>query len=99
MKDETSTWLRYAEENLAVARLSFEQGFFHACLQNAQQCVEKALKAIIIENGLTRTVSPNGAASNHQPSYCPTCSPASSTPSLPGRIQCNPGRTHRLGMH
>ena len=52
MKGETTTWLRYAEENLAVARLGLEQGFLNACLQNAQQCVEKALKAMIIENGL-----------------------------------------------
>ena len=47
MKTEPATWMRYAEENLAVARLSFEEG-----LQNAQQCIEKALKALIIENGL-----------------------------------------------
>lgn len=52
MKGETTTWLRYAEENLAVARLGLEQGFLNACLQNAQQCVEKALKAMVIEKGL-----------------------------------------------
>ena len=52
MNGETATWLCYAEENLAVARLSLEQGFLNACLQNAQQCVEKALKAMVIEKGL-----------------------------------------------
>jgi len=52
MKGETSTWLRYAEENLAVTRMSLERGLLNACMQNAQQCVEKALKALVIEHGL-----------------------------------------------
>ena len=33
MKSETATWLGYAEENLAVALLALEQGYFNACLQ------------------------------------------------------------------
>ena len=52
MRDETSTWLRYAEENLAVTRMSLERGLLNACLQNAQQCVEKVLKALVVEHGL-----------------------------------------------
>ena len=52
MKNETATWLGYAEENLAVALLALEQGYFNACLQNIQQCMEKSLKAVVIENGL-----------------------------------------------
>ncbi len=52
MKGETSTWLRYADENLVVARMSLERGLLNACMQNAQQCVEKALKALVIEHGL-----------------------------------------------
>ncbi len=52
MKSETATWLRYAEENLAVCRLSLEQGFLNASMQNAQQCIEKALKAVVIEKAL-----------------------------------------------
>ena len=42
MKDETRGWLSYSEENFAVARLSLEHGHLNACLQNAQQSVEKA---------------------------------------------------------
>ena len=52
MKDETSTWLSYADENLEVAALSFDHGHLNACLQNTQQAVEKYLKAIIIESGM-----------------------------------------------
>ena len=52
MKNETATWLRYANENLAVCRLSLERGLLNACLQNAQQCIEKTLKAVIVEMDL-----------------------------------------------
>ena len=52
MKDETRTWLSYADENLDVAELAFEHGHLNACLQNAQQAVEKYLKAIIVERDL-----------------------------------------------
>ena len=48
MSDEAGTWLRYAEENLQSARLLLEHGLLNPCLQNAQQAVEKALKAILI---------------------------------------------------
>ena len=41
MKHETRTWLAYADENLEVA-----------VLQNAQQAVEKFLKAVIVERDL-----------------------------------------------
>jgi len=52
MKDETRTWLSYAEENLDVAGLAFDHGHLNACLQNAQQAVEKYLKAVIVERDL-----------------------------------------------
>ena len=52
MKGETSTWLGYAGENLAVARLSLGQNYLNACLQNTQQCIEKSLKALVIEKDL-----------------------------------------------
>jgi len=52
MKDETRTWLLYADENLDVAALSFDHGHLNACLQNAQQAVEKYLKAVIVEHDL-----------------------------------------------
>ena len=52
MKDETLTWISYADENLDVSTLALEHGHLNACLQNAQQAVEKYLKALIVENGL-----------------------------------------------
>lgn len=52
MKDETGKWLRYAEENLQSARLLLEHSLFNPCLQNAQQAVEKLLKALLIESSI-----------------------------------------------
>ena len=52
MKDETRTWLRYSEENLRSAALLLDSGLFNPCLQNAQQSVEKALKALLVEFSL-----------------------------------------------
>lgn len=52
MKSESRQWLQYAEENCRVASLCFESGLFNASLQNAQQAVEKALKALSLAVGL-----------------------------------------------
>ncbi len=52
MSDEASTWLRYARENLQVAQMTLEAGLLNPCLQNAQQAVEKALKAILIHRDM-----------------------------------------------
>lgn len=49
MKDETKKWLEYADENLASAKVLLESELFNPCLQNAQQTVEKMLKALLIE--------------------------------------------------
>lgn len=51
MKDETRLWLDYAAENLEISRIALERGFYNACLQNAQQTIEKSLKALLIEGG------------------------------------------------
>ncbi|MCI5197776.1 MAG: HEPN domain-containing protein, partial [Candidatus Electrothrix sp. AW5] len=48
MRDETRKWFQYAEENLASARLLLQSDLFNPCLQNVQQTVEKALKAVLI---------------------------------------------------
>jgi len=50
MKDETSRWLLYAKENLESAKLLNEYHLYNPSLQNMQQCIEKSLKAILIEN-------------------------------------------------
>lgn len=49
MKDETKKWLNYADENLKSAKILLDNGLFNPCLQNVQQAVEKALKALLIE--------------------------------------------------
>ncbi len=50
MKDDTSRWLLYAKENLESAKLLNENHLYNPSLQNMQQCIEKSLKAILIEN-------------------------------------------------
>ncbi len=52
MKDETRTWLKYANENLRSAKLLLEGTLFNPCLQNVQQAVEKCLKALTVESSL-----------------------------------------------
>ena len=52
MKDETRRWLDYAVENLDCAKLSANNGYFNAAIQNAQQAAEKAVKALIIDRRL-----------------------------------------------
>jgi len=52
MKDETTIWLDYSKENLESAKILLESELFNPCLQNIQQCVEKALKALLIENSI-----------------------------------------------
>ena len=50
MNDEYSQWLRYADENLEMARLALEHKYYNACLQNVQQAVDKYLKATLLYN-------------------------------------------------
>jgi HEPN domain-containing protein len=53
MKNETERWLQYADENYESAKVLLESHLYNPCLQNIQQCVEKALKAIFIERNLS----------------------------------------------
>jgi len=52
MKDETKTWLQYADENFESAKVLLDGGLFNPCLQNIQQAVEKFLKALLVEFSL-----------------------------------------------
>ena len=52
MKKETNTWLEYAEENLRSAKVLCESHLYNPALNNAQQAVEKALKALLIERSV-----------------------------------------------
>jgi HEPN domain-containing protein len=55
MKGESIAWLDYAEENLDAAKALLEEEIYNPCLQNAQQAVEKALKAVLLaESKLVR---------------------------------------------
>ena len=49
MKDEAKIWLNYSEENLKSSEILLQNSLYNPCLQNAQQCVEKAFKALLIK--------------------------------------------------
>lgn len=51
MNAEAHGWLRYAEESRQAAELCLESALLNPCLQNAQQAVEKALKALCLAAG------------------------------------------------
>jgi len=53
MNAESDLWMRYAAENLRVAQLCLENALYNPSIQNAQQSVEKALKALSLHKGLT----------------------------------------------
>ena len=50
MRKETKYWLEFAEENYDAAKVLLDSSLFNPCLQNTQQSVEKALKALLVEN-------------------------------------------------
>ncbi len=52
MKNETKIWMDYSKENLKSSKVLLESGLYNPCLQNIQQCVEKAIKAILIEKSI-----------------------------------------------
>jgi HEPN domain-containing protein len=49
MKGETKVWLDYARENLDSSEILLESKLYNPSLHNAQQTVEKAFKAILVE--------------------------------------------------
>lgn len=49
MKSDVKVWLDYAEENFKAAQILNEQMLYNPCLQNIQQCVEKGLKALLLQ--------------------------------------------------
>ena len=52
MKDETKQWLKYADENLLSSKILVKSHLYNPSLQNAQQSIEKYIKAYFIEYGL-----------------------------------------------
>lgn len=59
MRKDTETWLNYAAENIRSAEILLDSALFNPSLQNAQQAIEKLLKAVLIEKtaGLSKTHS------------------------------------------
>ncbi len=51
MNEESKRWLRFAEEDLQMAQLAASQEIYNQVCFHAQQSVEKALKALLIEQG------------------------------------------------
>jgi len=51
MRKATSSWVKNAEEELDSARVLLEHQKFRASCYHSQQCVEKGLKALIMEKG------------------------------------------------
>lgn len=52
MKEETSIWLKYADENLEAAKVLLNKKLFNNSLQNSHQSIEKYLKSVFIEHGI-----------------------------------------------
>jgi HEPN domain-containing protein len=52
MKDETKQWLNYANENFESSKILLESHLYNPSLQNAQQSIEKSIKAYFVENSL-----------------------------------------------
>lgn len=52
MQESVRKWIHYAEENADSAKILFESGLFNPCLQNVQQCIEKALKALLLNKSI-----------------------------------------------
>ena len=51
MRKATEAWIKEAREELESAQLLSDHGKYRAALYHSQQCVEKGLKAVIIEHG------------------------------------------------
>jgi len=51
MKENTKKWVSFAEEDLKMAELAFDEKIFNQTCFHAQQCIEKLLKSLIIQSG------------------------------------------------
>lgn len=50
MKKTTKQWISYAKEDLGISHNLFENtDYFKGCIYHCQQCMEKILKAMLIE--------------------------------------------------
>lgn len=53
MSADVTAWLTFARENVKAAAVLASEGLYLASLNNAQQAVEKSLKALLLARGLT----------------------------------------------
>jgi len=51
MKESVKKWVSFAEEDLKMAELAFNEKIFNQTCFHAQQCIEKLLKSLIIQCG------------------------------------------------
>lgn len=61
-KAEGRRWLSQAENDLLFARHALDGGFFHQVCFVAQQCAEKALKAILYSSGARSVIGHSATA-------------------------------------
>lgn len=59
MKDETKLWLDFSKENLKSAHILLKSELYNPSLQNIQQSIEKALKAVFVEKALKFKKTPS----------------------------------------
>jgi HEPN domain-containing protein len=50
MKEETASWLKKAEVDLASAKALFDLALWDTCCYHCQQCSEKLLKGLLAES-------------------------------------------------
>ena len=51
MNEDSKRWLRFAEEDLQMAQLAASQKIYNQVCFHSQRSVEKALKALLVEQG------------------------------------------------
>jgi HEPN domain-containing protein len=51
MNEAIERWLAFAREDLRVAELALAEGIFNQVCFHAQQCVEKAIKGWLVQQG------------------------------------------------
>jgi HEPN domain-containing protein len=51
MNENAKRWLTFAQEDLKVAEVIFDQAIYNQVCFHAQQCVEKALKGLLVHQG------------------------------------------------
>lgn len=54
MNEAARNWLAFAQEDLQMAELAWRESFFNQVCFDAQQCVQKALKALLEYRGVVR---------------------------------------------